>query len=463
MFIRASTLRTLPPISSRYGPLSRFSLHYTTNGVCRNPLYRTKALALNGNFKSSSNSTILVSSFIYFGYISLANTQSNITSCKASRPDKEKDEFEYEWDDFMMKSMSPNEDDDDEDDEVEDEEDDGHDDQNDGDKDKNEGKEDPLDDEGSYENGKIDSESDPYENLPEEDDPTTCTICLINRQGPCRPMWRKFERCMKDNSSVEGEGKDAENKNESTSLGEKCDKYMLPWITCLQKFRNRYTLISNNFFQNEMIAEIENGIDKDEKILLDNFDVKSIVQIGNEWSKADPSREISDKEDVPLVEGVVSINLWDADQSRPIEIAFVKDQDGTLLGYEQFFEFKKSLKGNNGTDHHVSTGKIGGCTFHANPVTTKSIQIFALYRDQESEASGDHDSDDDADLNRKGQDGPKETRADGSRKQGLFYSKLLAMEEIPIEGQHSVAQVSDETTNKGRETDVKDNGSDKES
>jgi hypothetical protein len=26
----------------------------------------------------------------------------------------------------------------------------------------------------------------------------TCSICLINRQGPCRKYWLKFERCMKE-------------------------------------------------------------------------------------------------------------------------------------------------------------------------------------------------------------------------------------------------------------------------
>ena len=78
-----------------------------------------------------------------------------------------------------------------------------------------------------------------------------------------------------------------------------------------------------------------------------------------------------DEQDISLVEGVARINLWqrvkptdhsnDGEehdgsssplalplalplQSRPIEIAFIRDQDGALLGYKQFFDFKKSIK-----------------------------------------------------------------------------------------------------------------------
>eukprot|EP00571_Detonula_confervacea_P001854 CAMPEP_0172317480 /NCGR_PEP_ID=MMETSP1058-20130122/31761_1 /TAXON_ID=83371 /ORGANISM="Detonula confervacea, Strain CCMP 353" /LENGTH=279 /DNA_ID=CAMNT_0013032055 /DNA_START=38 /DNA_END=873 /DNA_ORIENTATION=+ len=33
------------------------------------------------------------------------------------------------------------------------------------------------------------------------DEDTTCSICLINRQGPCRKYWLKFERCMKEHGA----------------------------------------------------------------------------------------------------------------------------------------------------------------------------------------------------------------------------------------------------------------------
>lgn len=487
MFLRVSALRKLSSISPRCttSRSPHLSLLYPNKNLvgCQIPtsFFSTKApLALNGKFAETpleDSTMILVTSLISLGCISLSNNQSNTTSCNASNQVEKIDEFEHEWDDFMLKSMNPNEDDEDDDEEEEEDEEedegDGHGDNDDSEDDTEGNQDNQINDEKSSEKeDSTDLESDPYDDLPEEDEPTTCTICLINRQGPCRPTWRKFEKCMKDNSSAEAEGKDKLNQNEDSSLGEKCDKYMLPWITCIQKFRNRYTLISNNFFQNEMIAEIENGIDEEEKILLDNFDVKSIVQIGNDWSKADPLQEIMDDDDVPLVEGVVSINLWDANQSRPIEIAFVKDQDGTLLGYEQFFDFKKQLNGKVAEDLDENIGKVGGCIFHANPATTKSIQIFALYRNRETGESDANSNDDvvvhdhasDTDSNRKSRDESKETRPAGG-KQALFYSKLLTMEEIPIQGQHSVMeQVSgEERDDQGNIIDEKNMESEKES
>lgn len=36
---------------------------------------------------------------------------------------------------------------------------------------------------------------------PANDEPTSCSICNINRQGPCRRQWLKFERCMKEHGS----------------------------------------------------------------------------------------------------------------------------------------------------------------------------------------------------------------------------------------------------------------------
>ena len=56
--------------------------------------------------------------------------------------------------------------------------------------------------------------ADPYENLPEEDEPTHCSICLTYRQGPCRPYWRKVEACTKDNELKKGSDEDKEEKED---------------------------------------------------------------------------------------------------------------------------------------------------------------------------------------------------------------------------------------------------------
>lgn len=89
--------------------------------------------------------------------------------------------------------------------------------------------------------------NDDYSDLP-EDDETYCGICTINRQGPCRNPWRRFEQCMKNNptkdddqgnASMEAEGE------ETASVAAKCDPYFQPWFECFMQHRGTYAMITN--------------------------------------------------------------------------------------------------------------------------------------------------------------------------------------------------------------------------
>jgi hypothetical protein len=286
---------------------------------------------------------------------------------------------------------------------------------------------------------------DPYDNLPEEDEPTSCVICLINRQGPCRAHWRKFERCMKDNTKDENSSEDNDNESSSTpssSLGEKCDVYMLPWIRCIQEFRNKYTLISNSFFQKELIEDVESHISDDERILLDNIDPASIVTLGEDWYDAKAMVESTaletsetdattstEKDDV-LATGIARINLWDQKANCPIEVAYVKDQDDKLLGYDQFFDFKKSIKSGEDKDGSLKK-KVGACNFHVDPVTTKAIRIYALYRTNEENT-------DDTTVDNTSLDQDSPTRK--KEVQTLYYSTPIGIDTIPVQEKHEAEE-----------------------
>ena len=107
---------------------------------------------------------------------------------------------------------------------------------------------------------------DPYDNLPEEDEPTHCSICNTYRQGPCRPYWRKVERCTKDhelgkeNKDKKGNAEDGSKDDNNTAKNDDqpvCMKYMLPWIECASGYRGLYALIEmdNNYANG--IADVE--------------------------------------------------------------------------------------------------------------------------------------------------------------------------------------------------------------
>ncbi|EJK70175.1 hypothetical protein THAOC_08490 [Thalassiosira oceanica] len=47
---------------------------------------------------------------------------------------------------------------------------------------------------------------------------------------------------------------------ENTSLAERCDRFMLPWIGCIQSHRNTYSLISNAFYKEDYVDPLEFSI-----------------------------------------------------------------------------------------------------------------------------------------------------------------------------------------------------------
>ena len=94
-------------------------------------------------------------------------------------------------------------------------------------------------------------EEDPYANLPEEDEETDCSMCNTFRKGPCRPQWRKLERCFKDH-----EGQD--------NGAVKCMRYFKPHSACIMEFTNLYQLISLELKQ-ELVRDAELAITQEER------------------------------------------------------------------------------------------------------------------------------------------------------------------------------------------------------
>jgi len=305
----------------------------------------------------------------------------------------------------------------------------------------------------------------------DDDDETHCTICLINRQGPCRTVWRTFERCMKDHSKQQQD--DDDDASPVSGMGEKCDGHMMPWITCIQSHRNTYTLISNKFFGDEFVDVVEKGIAEQDKVCLgdsggdgssssSSIDWKQFVEFQTDGWLDDESEEAKSEQpvvvatgedgdaDAILVEGVARINLWDSDGTRRIDLAYVRDQDGLLLGHERFTTSKAAMDdetsrgggegggddtgettkegttttgddnkieeengntnndrtNNNKSDSIRSKITVGHCSFHVSPGSTKAIQIFALYgsKDKSDEfGNSEDDVDQKKDFNGRGE------------------------------------------------------------
>lgn len=238
---------------------------------------------------------------------------------------------------------------------------------------------------------KKEEEEDPYENLPEEDEPTDCSMCNTFRQGPCRPYWRKLERCFKDR---ENEANGAVN----------CMRYFSPHQYCLEKYINLYNLVRMSSYQ-EFVEEMEIPLLADQlrKMKLPPID----WSIWHSFQKdAGPSFHqgiASESPNIPLwkrfpedTEPVVltlSAQVPREDKSgRLLRFAYIVDQDGMVLGVESNNVYK-SLKDQadgkpeeaNATDEEdeeneeAEVNPMLSFDFYVVPCITQKIQVKAVY------------------------------------------------------------------------------------
>lgn len=286
-------------------------------------------------------------------------------------------------------------------------------------------------------------EEDDYSDLPEEDEPTSCSICLINRQGPCRNPWRRFEKCIKDNPDNDDNDNDNNNKSDddddddilsstsSSTLLDKCSKVSFIWFNCLDKHRVTYTMITNKQYQPELEAMEEKY--KDNKY---EFSTSPTIDISHyqEYQLAMYEKQQEEGEDVfedeneeqhdpskpeNFVSGYVYFNLYlnnndDSSDIKEIDVAYVKDQNGDILGFDHFTHDKKDNE-NNDTDKSKAKGEL---IFHI-PVNTTSLTACALYKSNKKKSN-----DEDNRLEKKDKDEKGDDNVDDD--DGIFYYHTIS-------------------------------------
>ena len=395
-------------------------------------------------------------------------------------------------------------------------------------------------DETNNSNSNDNTSDDDEDDDPSNDEPTTCSICLINRQGPCRKYWLKFEGCMKEHGAeqdrvdkkkkkeftsedeeevveldgendtanddedlsgeewgdvsqslsakeMEGEwdafmvksiqpGEDddededdeeeddedeatdnsndeeEEDNKEDMSLSQRCDQYMIPWISCIQEHRNVYSLISNAFYQKDYIDPLEDTVldshrmcyNKDHSEIgeVDGYVIKFHgveIDLGSwrEHVEADADEGGQDSAvDVPmeephLVNAYAKFQLTHPTNGKPIEVAYIKDQKGRLLGFDSFTKSKEdnAASGSSTDDEMVHNSdeeksaaapvsNDGECTFHIVPGETTSITAYAIYR---------------GDVVKKKEDETNE-EGEGGGNVGMREDFMFTTPEIPLPG-----------------------------
>jgi hypothetical protein len=105
-----------------------------------------------------------------------------------------------------------------------------------------------------------------------------------------------------------------------------------------------------------------------------------------------------------LINAYAKFRLTEPDTGNPIEVAYIKDQRGRLLGFDSFS--KRDTDDKNESDMHAEQNKVhdgstmeqnkmhdGECTFHIVPDETTSVAAYAIYRSKRIDDNGEEQRD----------------------------------------------------------------------
>jgi hypothetical protein len=257
---------------------------------------------------------------------------------------------------------------------------------------------------------KEENEEDPYDNLPEKDEPTHCSICLTYRQGPCRPYWRKVEACTKDNELPEKSDKN-DDDDDAERPDPPCLKYMMPWIDCASGYRNLYALIELDTNYTEGIQDLEATSQNfcwaphhEPKVdwqpwqdyvellnpqwKLPRSTAKKAKSEGHVWKSLDHSED----PELVQVEATVATTMGPG----ILECAYALDQDDNVIGFVYGTKPSDAAKGELKSDAETAT-----MTIRLMPTHTRHVVLAAAYTHvdetkKKKKSKGGKDDDDDA-------------------------------------------------------------------
>jgi hypothetical protein len=223
-------------------------------------------------------------------------------------------------------------------------------------------------------------EPDSYDNLPDDDEETDCFLCRTHRQGPCRPQWRKFEHCVKDQSGSKDNGS--------------CDKYVKPFEECWKENAELYVLIALDVNQvNVRNIQIDFRFSETKALnskndwkewfdfLKDEGSFKKAIEDVAGWRSLDKFvpywKRFVILEKKPFIVNTSSIIPVTKD-GMSLKVAYAVDQDGLVLGYADYdeqFEIEKAK------EEKRPVPSLHKLMITLVPGMTKGVRVVGLYQE----------------------------------------------------------------------------------
>jgi hypothetical protein len=271
--------------------------------------------------------------------------------------------------------------------------------------------------------------NDPYDIalLPEKDRETDCFLCLTNRNGPCRNVWRPLEYCVKDQQTDRNQSEDHYTDD---SL---CDRYVHAFEECWSRHAALYLLISHQINQETMVRRIERDYktnrpppskfapsldwtaynefwrdhaqQANEKVVQTNLLVLGEIRNADDkdplWKRFDKqhvepvvvnvSAQVPDHYCLSEKDGVEGEDEYIASYSLTLRVAYALDQDDNVVGLVGYVAATISENDETSPESEADTEPLHPSPDHSSsklPVTilpgyTSSIRIKALYANEE--------------------------------------------------------------------------------
>lgn len=230
-----------------------------------------------------------------------------------------------------------------------------------------------------------------------------CPLCQKYSQGPCGTLFTKWMDCI-DRHQTQTSTSSKSNKSDGDESQSECDHLMIPLDQCLKEHEEFYDKISLYTDDNDIT---EDSISDWKGFILDLEKAASTTSASSSSSEVKPQLQLFPNSIEPEMQlrpkqnmGAAMFHKTDG-QDRILLLAYVKDQDGHLLGagsVEDLFDFQGQYVLRFRVSSSSGSGSSSGSSVSSDGTSKKSgskdVTAYALYQNECESTDEDREDED---------------------------------------------------------------------